>query len=202
MSRRPSRFSGTPVLVPLKRDGPTRNQAIAFVLNETMTFVPSLKRLTVAALLASQLAIVPAIAVDMGLTPKPADVADVTIDAATDSAIQGALRFLAAKQSPAGAWSPGEHPVAFTGYTLMAFLATGNLPGEGEYSKTVTRGMQYLLDCVGPDGYISSTTAAGGKKDSNMYDHGIATIALGEIYGQTKDPAVHAKLELAIKLIL
>ncbi len=128
--------------------------------------------------------------------------ADVVIDAQTDSAIKGALKFLASKQSPSGAWSENEHPVAFTAYVLMAFLATGNLPGEGEYGKPVTRGMQYLLDCVGPDGYISSAGATAGKKDSNMYDHGIATIVLGEIYGQTRDPAVHAKLQLAIKLIL
>ena len=33
-----------------------------------------------------------------------------------------------------------------TGYTLMAFLASGNLPEEGEYSKNVASGVQYLLD--------------------------------------------------------
>jgi len=162
----------------------------------------ALKRLLVIGLIASQSAIVPVLAVDKSPVIKPADVADVVIDAQTDSAIKGALKFLASKQSPSGAWSENEHPVAFTGYVLMAFLATGNLPGEGEYGKPVARGVQYLLDCVGPDGYISSQGAGAGKKDSNMYDHGIASIALGEIYGQTKDPAVHAKLKLAVKLIL
>ncbi|CAN5421180.1 terpene cyclase/mutase family protein [soil metagenome] len=162
----------------------------------------SFQRLTAAVLLASQLAIVPVMAIDKSPLIKPPDVADVVIDARTESAIKGALKFLAGNQSPSGAWSENEHPVAFTGYVLMAFLATGNLPGEGEYSKTVSRGMQYLLDCVGPDGYISSAGATAGKKDSNMYDHGIASIVLGEIYGQTKDPVVHAKLKAVIKLTL
>ncbi len=163
-----------------------------------------LKRFALAAVVGAQSLALPALAVDLSpsLKVKPADVADVKMDAETEAVIAGALKFLAAQQGPSGAWSEKEHPVAFTGYTLMAFLSAGNLPGEGEYGKPVTRGMQYLLDCVGPDGYISSVGAGAGKRDSNMYDHGIATIALGEIYGQTRDPKVHAKLELAIKLII
>ena len=160
------------------------------------------KSFVATALIAAQAAVFPVMAADPVPGAKPADVADVVIDAQTDLTIQAALKFLASKQSPSGAWSEQDHPVAFTGYVLMAFLATGNLPGEGEYGKTVARGMAYLLDCVGPNGYISSASASAGKRDSNMYDHGIATIVLGEIYGQTKDPAVHAKLQLAIKLIL
>src|SRR3954453_2360327 len=101
-----------------------------------------IKRLTVAALLAAQTAIaLPVMAADPIPGVKPPDVADVLMDAQTDQAIQGALRYLASKQSPSGAWSEKEHPVAFTGYVVMAFLATGNLPGEGEYGKTVARGV-------------------------------------------------------------
>jgi hypothetical protein len=161
----------------------------------------SIQFLAVAALIVAQSAL-PVLAADNTPKVKPLDVADVKIDAATDQVIQGALKYLASKQSPSGAWSENEHPVAFTGYVLMAYLATGNLPGEGEYGKAVARGVQYLLDCEGPNGYISSAGAAAGKKESNMYDHGIASIALGEVYGQTKDPNVHAKLKLAVKLIL
>jgi hypothetical protein len=35
-----------------------------------------------------------------------------------------------------------------------------------------------------------------------MYNHGIATIALGEVYGQTRDPSIRPKLERAVKLII
>ena len=79
----------------------------------------------------------------------PAVVQDnVTVDPETERVIKGALKYLAAKQTPNGSWNSGggEHPVAMTAYTLMAFLAAGNTPNEGEYGKQVNRGMQYLLD--------------------------------------------------------
>src|SRR4051812_3704336 len=87
------------------------------------------KRILAAALIAAQAAVFPVMAADPVPGAKPADVADVVIDAQTDLTIQGALKYLASKQSPSGAWSEQDHPVAFTGYVLMAFLATGNLPG-------------------------------------------------------------------------
>jgi hypothetical protein len=124
---------------------------------------------------------------------------DVVVDDKTEAIIKGAVKWLAAKQQPNGSWTTGrgnEHPVAMTGYTLICFMSAGHLPGEGEYGKNVTRGMNYLLSCVRADGYITN----GGE--SNMYNHGIAAIALAELYGQTKDPKLKQKLDLAIKLIV
>lgn len=124
---------------------------------------------------------------------------DIVVDEKTEALIKSALKWLAAKQQPNGSWNTGrgnEHPVAMTGYTLMAFMSAGQLPGEGEYGKNVTRGMNYLLSCVRADGYITN----GGE--SNMYNHGIATIALAELYGQTRDPKLKTKLDLAVKLIV
>lgn len=126
----------------------------------------------------------------------------VRVDEKTETIIKGALKWLASKQSPNGEWATAgmekEHPVAITGYTLMAFLACGHLPGEGEYGKHVSAGVQYLLDKTqGEGGYI-------GNRDNGqyMYSHGIACIALSEIYGQTKAPSMRAKLDRAIKLII
>ena len=128
----------------------------------------------------------------------------VVVDANTEKLLHGALKFLAGQQSPAGSWSSrgGEHPVAMTGYTLMAFLACGELPGEGEFGRNVANGVNYLLASVREDGYITSESVRSGRKSSNMYDHGVATIALAEVYGQTQDPNIKSKLELAVKLIL
>src|SRR5262249_26023687 len=74
----------------------------------------------------------------------------VVVDEKTEAVIKGALKYLASKQLPNGAWgSSGDeanHPIAMTGYVLMGFLAAGQLPGEGEYGKNVTAGTQYLLD--------------------------------------------------------
>src|SRR6266436_3903112 len=80
----------------------------------------------------------------------------VVVDEKTEAVIKGALRYLASRQEPSGAWASApeekQHPVAITGYTLMAFQAAGQLPGEGEYGKNVSAGMQYLLDNVAADG--------------------------------------------------
>jgi hypothetical protein len=128
----------------------------------------------------------------------------VVVDPETDKIIKGAIKFLASQQKPTGAWtSPnGEHPVAVTGYTLMAMLASGQLPGEGEYGKQVTAGVNYLLMCVRDDGYVTSESTAAGRRSSNMYDHGVAMIALAEVYGQTQDVKLKAKLESCIRLVI
>jgi hypothetical protein len=127
--------------------------------------------------------------------------ATVTVDPQTKVVISSALKYLASKQHIDGSWSVkegiGGHPVAMTGYTLLAFMATGNLPDEGEYSKNVTRGMQFLLDSIQPNGLYS-----GVSQGQYMYNHGIATIALAELYGETRAPAIRAKLQRAIDVII
>ncbi|MGA2496842.1 MAG: prenyltransferase/squalene oxidase repeat-containing protein, partial [Tepidisphaeraceae bacterium] len=60
----------------------------------------------------------------------------------------------------------------------------------------VTAGVNFLLGAIKPDGFISY---GGG---TNMYGHGIASIALAEVYGQTRDVRIRPKLEAAIKLII
>ncbi len=125
----------------------------------------------------------------------------VTVDEPTEAALRGAMNWLASRQMPSGAWSDNRsHQAAMTGYVLMAFMATGNLPNEGEHGKNVARGVQFLLDCVRPDGYIIAPSEA--NSGQGMYGHGIATIALAEAYGQTRDPAIRPKLEKAIRLII
>ena len=125
----------------------------------------------------------------------------VVVDEKTEAVIKGALKWLASKQLPNGAWgASGEeqrYAVAMTGYTLMAFQAAGQLPGEGEFGKNVTLGMQYLLDQTSPEGLIGNRNAG-----QYMYSHGIAAIALGELYGQTRSPNLRPKLEKIIRIII
>jgi len=124
----------------------------------------------------------------------------VTVDARTEQVIKGALRYLAGKQAGSGSWSADggqPYPVAITGYVLMAFLATGNLPDEGEYSRNVAAGMQFLLNSVQPDG-----TFRGAEGGQYMYNHGLGTIALAELYGQTKSREIRPKLERLVALII
>jgi hypothetical protein len=126
----------------------------------------------------------------------PGDQDTVVVDEKTDQVIHGALQYLAAKQLPDGSWTP-DHKAALTAYCIMAFLAGGELPDEGEYGRNVSNAEKFLLQCIRPDGYIAAATGA-----SNMYGHGMATIALSELFGQTKDPNLRPKLERAVKLII
>lgn len=129
------------------------------------------------------------------------EVDTVTVDAATEQIINGSLRWLASKQNANGSWSPegrrGERSVAMTGYVLMAYMAAGHLPEQGEFAKQVKAGMEFLLDSIGADGIYRG--AVGGEY---MYNHGIATIALGELYGETRNPAIRERLQRAIRLIV
>jgi len=123
------------------------------------------------------------------------------VDAVTKANIKGALKFLASKQQVNGSWAAqdgGEgHPVAMTGYTLLAFMAAGNLPDQGEYQKNVAAGMQFLLDSVQPDGIL-----LGVKNGQYMYNHGIATIALAELYGEARSPVIQGKVQRLVDVIL
>lgn len=123
------------------------------------------------------------------------------VDAEAAAIIEGAMRFLASKQLPNGSWGSTDferrHPVAITGYTLMAFLAAGHLPGEGEHGKVARAGLQYLLDAAKGDGTFGDRALG-----QYMYNHGIASIALAELYGQTQAADIKPKLDRAIKLII
>src|SRR5262245_11858501 len=84
----------------------------------------------------------------------------VTVDEKTDAVIKGAVKWLASKQAVNGGLGTSgddqRYPVAMSGYTLMAFQAAGQLPGEGEFGKNVTLGMNYLLDQVSPEGLFAN----------------------------------------------
>lgn len=126
---------------------------------------------------------------------------EVTVDREAAEAIRGGLKYLAAQQSPNGSWTELNKPeweTAITGYALIAFLATGNLPNEGEFGKVVAAGRQYLLNSLQSDGKFV-TVRRGGQY---MYGHGIATIVLAELYGQTKSEALRPKLEKAVQVIV
>jgi prenyltransferase beta subunit len=124
---------------------------------------------------------------------------DVVVDERTEQMIKGGLKYLASRQQPNGSWAEGDrnHAGAITAYVLLAFLSTGNMPNEGEHGQVVQRGVDFLINCARPDGYIAAADGA-----HNMYGHGIATLALGELYGMTNDEAIRPRLERAIKLII
>ncbi len=128
----------------------------------------------------------------------------VKVDANTEAIINGALKYLAAQQLPNGSWTGDKNnpasdkwAVAMTSYVMMAFMANGNLPDAGPYARQVKNGLQFLLDSVQADG-----TFREGDRGHYMYSHGLATMVLAEIYGESQNPVIRPKLEHVVLLII
>jgi len=128
----------------------------------------------------------------------------VKVDATTEAVVTGALKYLADQQMPDGSWigdkddpTHDKYPVAITAYVMMAFMANGNLPNGGPYAKQVRNGLQFLLDSVQSDGMFREKPLG-----QYMYSHGLATMVLAEIYGETQDPSLRPKLEHVVLLIV
>lgn len=136
-------------------------------------------------------------AVPMNQQDVPSEVLSPVVDEETESVIEGALRYLAQQQRPDGSFARDSHRAAITAYVIHAYLAAGHLPDEGPYGETLRRGLDFLLSCARSDGYIAAPTG-----EQNMYGHGIATIVLGELYGQVRDERLRPVLERAIALIV
>ena len=85
-----------------------------------------------------------------------------------------------------------------TSLSLMAFMSKAHFPGFGQYGKQLDRGMKWLLKAAKgrPDGYLGTV----------MYEHGLATLALSEMWGMARDPedddAIQRALEKAVDVIL
>ena len=108
-------------------------------------------------------------------------------DAQTEGAVLKALRWLKKTQNANGSWSPS--PVSNTGLAILAFLAHGETPSSKEFGYTVQKAMQYLIDS------LYKTKDKNGKEvvsfrgtDGNEYATLIATYALCEAYGMTRNP--------------
>ncbi len=139
----------------------------------------------------------------VGVNPNTAtrssSVDDVIVSPEADADLRGALAYLAAHQSANGSWSSNDKfHVAMTSYALIAFMANGHLPDEGPYGRNVALAVQFLTEQVQPDGILRNTT----YENAYMYSHGVCSIALAELYGQSHSPALRVKLEKLVKVIV
>lgn len=117
---------------------------------------------------------------------------------ATEMAIERGLKFLAGIQNEDGSWSreDGEYPIANTSLVLMAFMVRAEFPGEGDHGDKLEAGLDFLIreSKASPDGYLGT----------NMYSHGLATLAFSEAWGMTdekKDEEVLTALQRAVEVI-
>ncbi len=127
----------------------------------------------------------------------------------TEAAVKNALKWLAAHQSKGGQWSStgfdancGEcsgaaqlqADVAMTGLAVLCFLGADHTHlKDGPYRENVRRGLRWLRRRQQADGDL--------RHDESMYSQGIATIALAEAYGMTRDAALEDSVRRAAEFI-
>lgn len=125
--------------------------------------------------------------------------ADVVMDEATKKATARGLEWLARNQHADGSFSDGgySHNTAITSFAMLAFMSQGHLPNQGLYGPEVAKAAKFLLASARPeDGYLV------GSRGGNMYCHGMATLALSELWGQTGDDEIKPVLKKAVNLII
>ncbi len=158
------------------------------------------------------------IAIDMGANEE------------SEQAVEASLQWLAANQRPQGYWETietilGREPeklnfgelggtardqqterarsgfqseAGLTALAVLAFLGKGYTHEDNTYSDNVDRALRWLVSQQDAQGFL------GGKANryARMYCHGMATIALGEAYGMTKDRALREPLARAVQYIV
>ncbi len=123
----------------------------------------------------------------------------------TEAAVDRGLAYLAGCQSEDGRWDirrgggQGGHDVAATAFALLAFYGRGERHDiDCRYRETVARGLAWLLSQQDR----ATGDLRGERPQSNaMYDHGIASLALVEAYGVTKDPQLRPRAVAAVEFI-
>src|SRR5262249_49878287 len=151
------------------------------------------------------------IAIDMGANEE------------SERAVETSLQWLADHQHAKGYWAPlestlGKEPdpkVTFnnaqerersgfnsesglTALAVLAFLGKGYTHEDNPFSDNVERALRWLVAQQDSQGFL------GGRANpyARMYCHGMATIALGEAYGMTKDNTLREPLERAVQYIV
>jgi hypothetical protein len=108
---------------------------------------------------------------------------------------QAGLKYLATTQNTDGSWNDSRFGNApgVVGLCVIAFLAHGDDPNYGVYSRNIKSGLDFILKSMNQEnGYIGDS----------MYNHGFATLALAEAYGVVYDERIGPALKKAVDLIL
>lgn len=110
-----------------------------------------------------------------------------------EEAIDRGLKFLISSQNKDGSWSMdnGDYAIAGTSLGLMAFMVEGHFPGFGKYGDALDRAKDYLIK--------RNKDSPSGAMGVKMYEIGLFTIAMSELWGMTKDPQDNAEIQVALE---
>lgn len=137
---------------------------------------------------------------------------------ASEAAVEAALAYLARHQRNNGSWTvrfedgpcqgdcdhggmdKDPHEIAATGLALLCFMGAGHTIHAGEYSDQVSRGIYFLIQNLkiqsGRGTWLTSVAK------SEMYEHGIATLAICEALQMTADVSLNESCQAAINHII
>jgi hypothetical protein len=116
-----------------------------------------------------------------------------------EEAIARGLAWLATAQQEDGRWlgkrdgAEGQgYDLGVTGIVLLAFHGAGHTATRGPHKPAIQRGIEWVIAQMEPDGKF---------RYRNFYEQGIATMALCEAYGLTRDPRVGRRAQRALNHI-
>lgn len=108
-----------------------------------------------------------------------------------ERSVDAGLEWLASQQAEDGSFpsNPVGQP-AVTSLAVMAFLSRGHLPGDGRYGRQLDRAIDFVLEQQSRRGYFSLLQVAPPSAhlrppQTLLYNHCIAGLMLGEVYGMT-----------------
>ena len=132
----------------------------------------------------------------------------------TEIAVQNGLRWLARHQNADGGWGCGsyvrqcqdpscsahrgaadvtDYPMAAAAFGLLPYLASGQThASKGPYQRVIFNGLRWMSSHQEPKT---------GRLGATMYEHGLATIALCEAYGLSKDQKLKDGAQFAVNYI-
>ena len=123
----------------------------------------------------------------------------------TEAAVDRGLEYLASVQEEDGRWDirkgggQAGHDVGATAFALLAFYGRGERHDqECKYQETVAKGLKWLLS---QQNRATGDLRGDRPQHNAMYDHGIASLAVIEAYGVTKDKEIRKRAIAAIEFM-
>lgn len=127
-------------------------------------------------------------------------------DAQTEAAVYKALRWLKKNQDPSGCWrgkTGNQSAAGATGLAVLTYLAHGETPKSKEFGPTIQKAIEWLVSNQKQEkdktGELVWTINDAGAAE---YGFLIATYALCEAYGMTKNPNVKEAARRALERIV
>ncbi len=111
-----------------------------------------------------------------------------------ENSVDRALSWIAGQQAANGSFPtlPQAQP-AITSLCVLAFLSRGHQPGLGPYGGLIDKGIDFVISCQRSNGLFSyelpeALHVDDGASHTAVYNHAIAGLMLGEVYGHVTGP--------------